>query len=91
VDLWSLDVEGAELEVLKTVDFSRLSVKVLMVELDGHNQEKDQAVKDLLAGVGFTALPKTQENDLNHYNTIFIHKDAWPHLAHHPDVKEVTQ
>ena len=31
IDLWSLDVEGAELEVLKTVDFSRLQVKVIMV------------------------------------------------------------
>ena len=52
-------MEGAELEVLKTVDFSRLSVKVLMVELDGHNPEKDQAVTDLLAGAGFAPLKKT--------------------------------
>ena len=59
IDFWSLDVEGAELEVLKTADFSRLSVKVLMVELDGHNPEKDQAVTDLLAGAGFTPLKKT--------------------------------
>lgn len=91
LDLWSLDGEGAELEILKTVDFSRLSVKVLMVELDGHNKEKDQAVTDLLAAVGFAPLRKTQQNDMNNFNTVFVHKDAWPQLAHHPEVKEVTQ
>lgn len=43
---------GAELKVLQTIDFSRLKVKVFIVELDGHDKEKDQAVHDLLtAGV----------------------------------------
>ena len=27
IDFWSLDVEGGELEVLRTVDFSRLQVR----------------------------------------------------------------
>lgn len=35
IDLWSLDVEGAELEVLKTVDFSRLRVNAMVVEVGG--------------------------------------------------------
>ena len=33
IDLWSLDVEGAELEVLETVDFSRLRVNAMVVEV----------------------------------------------------------
>ena len=32
IDLWSLDVEGHELEVLSTVDFTKISVSVLLVE-----------------------------------------------------------
>lgn len=32
VDLWSLDVEGAELEVLKTVDFNRFYAHAIMIE-----------------------------------------------------------
>lgn len=32
VDVWTLDVEGAELSVLKTVDFSRFSASVIVVE-----------------------------------------------------------
>lgn len=35
VDLFSLDVEGAELSVLKTIDFSKFSASVLMLEVEG--------------------------------------------------------
>ena len=32
VDYWSLDVEGVELDVLKTVPFNRLDISVISVE-----------------------------------------------------------
>lgn len=32
VDFWTLDVEGAELSVLKTVDFSKFSASVIVIE-----------------------------------------------------------
>ena len=32
IDLWSLDVEGHELEVLSSVDYAKISVSVLLVE-----------------------------------------------------------
>jgi hypothetical protein len=32
VDLWSLDVEGAELAVLSTFDFKKVTVNVWIVE-----------------------------------------------------------
>ncbi|KAL4427674.1 hypothetical protein ABPG75_001763 [Micractinium tetrahymenae] len=93
VDLWSLDVEGAELEVLRTVDFSRMDIKVLIVELDGHSKEKDQGVKDLLAGAGYQILPKQLKENyhLNSFNTVFVRPDAWRWLSHAPDITEVTQ
>ena len=53
VDLFSLDVEGAELAVLHTLDFSVVNFRVLIVELDGMAPEKDQAVRDLLAAKGY--------------------------------------
>jgi hypothetical protein len=56
-------VEGAELEVLKTVDFSRLKVRVMMVELDGHNKEKDAAVVQLLRDAGFDVVPKRSDEE----------------------------
>ena len=53
IDLFSLDVEGAELAVLKTVDLNLTNIHVIVVELDGGNATKDQAVRDHLNDNGF--------------------------------------
>lgn len=53
IDFFSLDVEGAELAVLQTVDFGALSFGVLVIEADGDNMDKDQGVRDLLASHGY--------------------------------------
>lgn len=48
IDFFSLDVENAELEVLKTLDFSLVRFDVIVVEADGTNASKDESVKQLL-------------------------------------------
>ena len=53
IDLFSLDVEGAELAVLETLDFGVTNIRVLVVELDGHNLEKDQKIRSLMLSKGF--------------------------------------
>ena len=53
VNLWILDVEGAEEEVLTSVDFTRLTVDVVVAELDGGNAEKDARCHALLVAAGF--------------------------------------
>jgi len=63
IHFFSLDVEGAELKVLKTLDFSRVQIDVLVVEADfvtnanagGAVKELDQKIKevrDLVTTVG---------------------------------------
>jgi len=52
IDFFSLDVEGAELKVLQTFDFN-ISVGIWLVELDGSNPHKDQAVRNLLRWHGY--------------------------------------
>lgn len=52
IDLFSLDVEGGELKVLETMDWE-VTVDVFVIELDGTNVEKDQAVRDLLKSKGY--------------------------------------
>ena len=53
IHLFSLDVEGAELAVLETVNWTVTNIYVIVVELDGHNVAKDQAVRTLLHQQGF--------------------------------------
>lgn len=48
IDFFSLDVEGAELEVLRTLDLSALHFNVIAIEQDGQNPIKDQAVREYL-------------------------------------------
>ena len=67
VRLFSLDVEGAELHVLRTIDFSRIEVGVFVVELDGSDKKKDNAVRHLLAAHGYMKL-----REIRGKNQVFI-------------------
>lgn len=51
VDLFSIDVEGGELEVLKSFDWS-IPVYIVLVELDGRNKEKDESCRQILSQQG---------------------------------------
>lgn len=52
-----VDVEGAELLVLKTVDLSVTNVHFFLIELDGSNKEKDAALRAHLSAAGFVKNP----------------------------------
>ncbi len=58
VDFFSLDVEGAELEVLKGIDFSRYKFDHLLVELDSPD-----SVIAFLSGKGYRLLDKISYHD----------------------------
>lgn len=53
IDIWSLDVEGAELSVLQGMDFSKVTINGIIMECDGHNQDQDKAKRQLLEENGF--------------------------------------
>ncbi len=53
IDFLSLDVEGAEFEVLKTIDFSKVDFGVIFYEADGHNPLKNQAMIAFLEERGY--------------------------------------
>lgn len=64
VDFFSLDVEGAELKVLETIDFDKVSIHVLIVEKNGLRKqqlardiERSQAIDDLMAKAGMVKVP----------------------------------
>lgn len=70
IDLWSLDVEGAELQVLKAMDFSRVKVNALVVELDGRNKTRDDEIHNLLTSKGLVRQPSEEIR-----NGYYVHKD----------------
>ena len=52
IDFMNLDIEGHELKVLKTVNFQKVIIKFLCVEMIEHNKksiENNEKIKDLLA------------------------------------------
>ena len=81
-DFFSLDVEGAELQVLNSVDFSRAAFGMLVIEADGRDSEKDVSVRKLLSSKGYSHLKNHERSDwyVNRqweaiYNTTFpFHK-----------------
>lgn len=52
VDFFSLDVEGGEFSVLETMDWS-ITVTAWIVELDGHDKEKDRRARNILLKHGY--------------------------------------
>ena len=73
INFFSLDVENAELEVLKTVDFSLVRFDVIVVEADASSPVKDKAVKQLLA------------DNQYHYHGHIIRNDWFVHTSLIPD------
>jgi FkbM family methyltransferase len=53
IDLWVLDVEGAELSVLESMDFKKVKVSTIAMECDRGSAEVDQAKQAILAKNGF--------------------------------------
>ena len=75
VDYFSLDVEGGELDVLKTIPFHSVNIKVLSVEynlvkmMDGADEE----MKELMRTNGYRLV--TQVNKGNAQDYIFARTD----------------
>jgi len=59
VDLWSLDVEGAELSVLETVDFSKFSASVIVIEF----RPGSGGVRDIMTKNGYIFGKRIGNND----------------------------
>lgn len=53
VDYFSLDVEGSEENVLKSMIWD-IPIHVMMVEMDEHDEEANNRIRAIMTGVGFT-------------------------------------
>ena len=81
VDFFSLDVEGAELMVLGTVDWAKLSVRVLLAECKrvGCVDVQDNAVAALLGRAGLERAGVLRaRHDI--WDAVYVNRTALPHL-----------
>lgn len=63
IDFWVLDVEGAELQVLKAVNFKAITIDVIVIEADGFAPEKDANVIAYLKDNGYRYMGHNARND----------------------------
>lgn len=55
VDFWSLDVEGSEGAVLRSTDFSKVEVGVLMIEMN-KDEQNNKEIRDVMNKEGFKSI-----------------------------------
>jgi FkbM family methyltransferase len=60
IDLCSIDVEGGELSVLKSIDFERTNIECFLIE----NNFQDNQVEDFLTTKGYKLINKIQYDDV---------------------------
>jgi FkbM family methyltransferase len=53
IDFFSLDVEGGELNVLKTIDWENIEIYLICIELDDHSEDKNKKCREILQNNGF--------------------------------------
>jgi hypothetical protein len=63
VNFFVLDVEGGELQVLQAIDFSKVTMDVIVIEADGGDPAKEAAIKALLSQHGYTYDGHVVRND----------------------------
>jgi len=65
IDFMNLDIEGHELKVLKTINFEKISIKYLCIEMIEHNErslENNKEIKDLLDGNNYKLIKNFNYN-----------------------------
>jgi FkbM family methyltransferase len=63
IDFFSLDVEGGELDVLNAIDWDNISIYLICIEIDGHNEEKNKKCQQILIDNGFIFKVKMTINE----------------------------
>ena len=69
VQLFSLDVEGAELIVLETIDFRAIEIDVFLIEMDEHDPVKNWKIRTLMRNLGYSACSRLHVER----SVVFVH------------------
>jgi FkbM family methyltransferase len=73
LDFLSIDVEGLDLDILKSIEFEKYTINVICVEtveyVNGNDAKKKNRIKEFLSSNGYTGYADTS------INTIFVRKE----------------
>lgn len=69
IDFLSLDTEGSELEILETIDFDIVKIKVITVE---NNREKSD-LRDFLTSKGYTFIARLHVDDVFYHQNLITY------------------
>lgn len=75
VDYFSLDVEGSELEVLKTIPFDKVNIRTLSVEWT-HVKEGKEEIKKYMEALGYYVFSEVTNENLLANDWIFVKNEA---------------
>jgi hypothetical protein len=70
VNFFSLDVEGAELEVIESTDFKATQFDVIMIEMDVHNPVKNFKIRQILFNFNFVECLEVVE-----FSAVFLNRN----------------
>ena len=70
VDYFSLDVEGSELQILKTIPFDKVDIKVLTVEYIA--KQKKSPIEDFMHSKGYISVIQVQHPGFLANDLVFI-------------------
>lgn len=73
IDFFSLDIEGDELNVLKTIPFDKLDIKTLTVEY-AHGGASGHQMQSFMVGKGYEVILKVSKDDWGVNDLIFRKK-----------------
>ena len=75
IDFFSLDVEGGEYDVLKTIDFNNLDIETFAIEHNGRS-ESIKKYREFFKAIRFNDNPRMNYNEIkvNGQDTFFIKK-----------------
>ena len=79
IDFFSLDVEGAELQVLKTVDFNKINIRTLTVEYE-HVEGGKPGLERYLVPRGMMRYKTIIDKKIWARDLFFVKKDSFPGL-----------
>ena len=66
IDFMNLDVEGHEIEVLKSIDFNKINITYLCVEIINHNEQSIEKGKQIHSYLTLNGYQLVKELDFNY-------------------------